>query len=334
MPARNSTPVAVTGATGHVGAGVVRALLARGRRVRALVRGPSAALDGLDVECVRADVLDPESLRAALRSAGAVHHLAAVISIDGDRDGLVHRTNVEGTRNVARAALEAGVRRFVHYSSIHAFELANGARPVDELAGRPGPASFAYDRSKAAGEQEVREAVGRGLNAVLINPTGVIGPYDFRPSRTGRMLLLLARGSMPALVDGGFDWVDSRDVAEAALAAEERGRPGENYIVSGHWRSFAELARMVHACGGAPPPRWTTPAWLAGLAAPLAARGARLLGREPLLTQESVAAVRAGRVSGAKAARELGHRPRSIEATIRDTLAWHFANGAGAPRGA
>lgn len=320
---RYGGPVAVTGATGHLGANLVRELLAAGRSVRAVVRHTGPALEGLDVEIALADVLDSSALRAAFEGVSTVFHLAGRISITGDQGGLVTRTNVDGVRSVAHAALEADVRRMVHFSSIHAFDLSSNGRPVDETTPRAGPGNFAYDRSKAGGEAALREVVARGLDAVVINPTGVIGPHDFGPSRMGRTLLRLVRGRMPALVGGGFDWVDSRDVARAALSAEAHGRTGESYLISGHWKSFAELAKIVHTCGGARAPHLRSPFWLAGLFAPFSSLGTKLFGGEPLLTRESLAAVRTRtEVCSAKARRELDHRPRDTRETIRDTLDW------------
>ncbi len=324
----------VTGASGHVGANLVRALVERGRRVRVVVHRDARALEGLDVERVTGDVCEPASLEHAFAGAEVVYHLAALISITGGRGGLVSRVNVEGVRHAAGAALKRGVRRFIHCSSIHAFRMAGVRGAIDETSARSEGRAFAYDASKAAGERELRAAIERGLDAVIVHPTGVIGPNDFGPSRMGRMLLDLHRRRLPALVTGGFDWIDVRDVVAAMLAAETKGRTGEGYILSGHWHSVSELARMASAATGIRPPRLTVPGWLALLGCPAAALHGRLAGREPLYTRESLAAIgRACRVAGDKAVRELGHAPRPIAETIRDTYAWFDGAGMlGAPR--
>lgn len=317
----------VTGAAGHVGANLVRALVAEGRAVRAVVHRDRRALAGLPVEVVQADVTDPASLRAAFQGARRAFHLAAVISISGDRGGRVQRVNVEGARNVAEAALAAGVERLVHCSSIHAFRIYGAAR-VDEATPRADPSQGAYDRSKAAGEQALRAVMARGLDAVIVHPTGVIGPYDFGPSRMGRVLLDLAHRRLPALVDGGFDWVDARDVAKGLLAAEARGRAGGNYLLSGRWHAMAEVAALAEAVTGVRPPRLCTPRWLALAGVPFAALAGALAGREPLYTAESLRALGACRqISSEKAARELGHRPRPLSETIADTCAWFAQEG-------
>ncbi len=184
---------AVTGATGHVGASLVRALLDDGRTVRAINRQPGAALAGRDVEFVVADVLEPDELQRAFEGVDVVYHLAALIAISGDPDGRVRATNVDGVRNAATAALDAGVRRFVHCSSIHAFDLERPGVITETSARAVHPHLPAYDRSKAAGEVELLEVVDQGLDAVITNPSGVLGPNDFSPSRMGAVFLALAR---------------------------------------------------------------------------------------------------------------------------------------------
>jgi dihydroflavonol-4-reductase len=320
---------AVTGATGHIGANLVRALLSAGRRVRCVVRQDRAALEGLDVECVPGDVLDPATLLEAFRGATTVFHLAAVISIDGDRRGLVTATNVDGARNVAEAALACGVRRLVHCSSIHAFVQEGPAATIRESMPRAlGARHAAYDRSKAMGEQAVRDVAARGLDAVIVHPTAVIGPHDYKPSRMGRLLLDLHARRLPALVPGGFDWVDVRDVMAGLLSAAERGRSGESYLLSGRHAPLAEVARLAADVTGVPAPRWCTPSWLAHAAAPFSTAFGRVRGREPLFTGESLDTLAMGtQVDCAKARRDLGHSARNLRTTLHDTYAWFAETG-------
>ncbi len=318
------TTVTVTGATGHIGANLVRALVEGGRKVRTLLHGDARALDGLDVERVPGDVLDPESLRKAFAGADVVYHLAARISVTGDPDGMVHRTNVEGPRNVSRACLAAGVRRLVHFSSIHAFRQEPLDQPLDETrAPAQTRRSLAYDRSKATGEQEVLRAVAEGLDAVIVNPSGVIGPYDFRPSRMGAVFLGLYQRRFPAMVEGGFNWVDVRDVVQSAIAAETRGRRGERYLLAGHWVAVSDLARQFGEVSGTRAPRFVSPMWLARIGAPFVTAASQITRTTPLFTSESLEALRANRnVKRDKAERELGHKPRPTRETLADTYAW------------
>ncbi|MDP8214079.1 MAG: SDR family oxidoreductase [Candidatus Euphemobacter frigidus] len=317
--------IAVTGATGHLGGNLVRALLEQGERVRVLVHRDRRALEGLDLELIPGDILDPDSLRRAFADAATVYHSAARISITGDRDGMVYRTNVEGTRNVVNACLSGGVERLVHFSSIHAISgrLKDGV--VDET-GRlvlDDPDVPAYDRSKALGELEVRRGIKEGLDAIIIAPTGVIGPHDYKPSRMGQVLLDICHHRMPALIDGGYNWVDARDVIKMALAAAESGRSGEKYLASGNWVHFRELARIIGEVAGHPVTRLITPMWLGRAAAPFAVGWSRVAGTRPLFTPEGLRALRRHRhVSCWKADLEFGYRPRPIDETIADTLSW------------
>jgi dihydroflavonol-4-reductase len=320
---------AITGATGHVGSNLVRALLERGRRVRAVVFERSPALDGLDVEQVPGNVLEPETLERAFDGVEVVFHLAAAISISGDPRGHVRRTNVDGARNVAAAARTARVRRMVHCSSIHAFDLAGTDGVVDESCGRARSADhFAYDRSKYEGEQAVRDQIAEGLDAVIVNPTGVIGPFDFAPSRMGRVLVDLYHRRVPALIAGGFDFVDVRDVVSGLLSAEAKGRTGENYILSGRYHGVDEIARSASAVTGRLPPRLLLPAWLVACGVPVAGAVGWVRRREPLYTFESLRTLGySARVSSAKAARELGYAARPLSETVRDTYEWFAAAG-------
>ncbi|MDP2305594.1 MAG: NAD-dependent epimerase/dehydratase family protein [Pseudomonadota bacterium] len=317
--------VAVTGASGHLGGNLVRALLAGGRRVRALVhREDAGALKGLPIEQAAGDVLDPRSLRAAFDGAEVVYHLAARISIvSGDAEE-VFRVNVEGPRNVVAACLDAGVRRLVHFSSIHAVSHLPVDGPVDELrALTDHPDAPPYDRSKAAGQREILAGVARGLDAVIVNPTGVLGPFDFQPSRMGRLLLNIRSGRLPVIVEGGFDWVDVRDVVAGALAAERRGRTGEHYLLAGHWQSIAQVGALVAHVASVPAPRFVCPMWAARAVAPLAELASQMLGQDPLLSSIGLHAMRNHRyVTREKAERELGYSARPTLETIADTLRW------------
>jgi dihydroflavonol-4-reductase len=324
--------VAVTGASGHLGANLVRALLADGRRVRALVHRSSKGIDGLPVEVVRGDVLDQESLKAAFANVDVVYHLAAKISAGWAPVAQIREVNIGGTRNVVEACLGARVRRLVHVSSIHAFAPGPGTSSIDEtcpLAQARDLYCGAYGIAKAEGERVVLAAVASGLDAVILNPTAILGPFDFQVSAMGEVLLALARGKLPAVVAGAsYDFVDVRDVVAAALAAEVRGRCGEHYLLPGTRLSLVELAGLWAKTTSRPAPRFTAPMWLARLGALFAPSWARLRGHRPLFTSESLRVLRDRHpISRHKAESELGHRPRLIEETLRDTWAWMKAEG-------
>ncbi|MCH9688315.1 MAG: NAD-dependent epimerase/dehydratase family protein [Deltaproteobacteria bacterium] len=328
--------VAITGATGHLGSSLIRQLIARGDEVRALVREPGAPepLQGLPIELVRGDLITGDGLDTLLDGVEVVYHLAAQISIVGPMNGLVDAVNVGGVRNVVAAARRAQVRRMVHTCSVHVFEPEPFDVPTDETRPRVrrGHAP-AYDVSKADGEVIVRDAVADGFDAVIVHPSAVMGPFDFRPSRMGHVLIKLYRRRLPGMFDGGFDFVDARDVSAGMIAAAERGRAGESYILTGHYRHLRDFAKMAAAITGVAAPRLEAPVWLANLGAPFMDVAARVLQGEPLYTSESLMPLRLRcAYDHGKAARELGYSIRPLEDTLRDAYAWMLARGVLTPK--
>jgi dihydroflavonol-4-reductase len=313
----------VTGGSGFVGASLVRALLERRDEVRVVDKRKTKSLEGLDLEHMFIDVLDPESLELAFAGADTVFHLAAIISIVGDPTGEVHRTNVEGPRNAARAALACGVKRFVHCSSVHAFDLERCGPELTETAPRATmDHSPAYDRSKSEGENEVRDAIANGLDAVIVNPTAIIGPHDYEPSRLGEMFLQMRDRTLPVNIRGGFDFVDVRDVAAGMLAAAQLGRTGENYLLAGRRVSLDELADLAERVTGVKGPRVSMPLSIITGLAPLVLK-LTPADETPLITPDSMHALRySPSVCHYKASKELGYTPRPLFETVRDTYAW------------
>jgi dihydroflavonol-4-reductase len=185
-----------------------------------------------------------------------------------------------------------------------------------------------YDRSKAAGERVALDASSDALRVVVLAPTAVVGPYDHRPSYFGRVLLTMAHNRLPVRVGGGFDWVDVRDVVAGIIAASQRGEAGRKYLLSGHWRSLAEVADLVAAATGGRRPLVPIPLSLARACSPIGERMACLMRRTPLFTPYSVEALGHHRqVSHERASEELGYTPRPLEVTIVDTLQWFADNG-------
>ena len=318
--------VLVTGASGHIGGNLVRALLGEGRKVRALVRSDRRALEGLPLETAAGNVLDYASLEKALRGCDTVFHLGAVISVGDDKRewGGLLQVNIEGTRNVLRACRETGVKRLVHFSSIHAISGVNDEGLMTEACGYYEDENcLPYNRSKAAAEKEILKAVDQGLDAVIVNPTSVIGVNDFKPSHMGQLFLDLYRGKFPVLIDAGFDWVDVRDVVNGALAAEKKGKTGERYILAGHYAKLKDLALLIEKCTGRRMPRLVAPIWVAHVGVPFLAIYSKIIGKRPLLTSGSLEALAGYRpIDNTKARKDLGYEPRSLEATIKDTFEW------------
>lgn len=323
--------VVVTGASGHVGTNLTRSLIQQGHRVDAFDQAPSPHLDPA-VRFAQGDVRDEAALQRCFEGAERVFHLAALISIDGDRGGLVYEVNVDGARAAARAALRAGVARFVHFSSIHAFDSSTGGTVHEDSPRALGDGFAAYDRSKAQGEAAVREVIGDGLDAVILHPTGVIGPTDHAPSRAGRALRDAARGRLPVAFDGGFDFVDVRDVVSGATAAGERGERGRNYILSGGHYEMSQLAGLAADANGAPGPLVFLPRSLLRRIAPLPTLVSRLCGKEARFTTESLDTLGTrARFSHERATRELGHAPRPIAQTISELVGAFIDAGTIAP---
>lgn len=319
--------VAVTGASGHIGANLVRELLRRGYEVVALVRNSSQALEGLDVQRVHGDLFDRRSLCEAFNGADQVYHLAAYISIQSGENEKLEKTNVEGTRNVLEACRMEGVTTLVYFSSIHALKLEPLDQAVTEdnpLLGERTGHGGDYDFSKANAERLVRENNCRNLGTRIIYPTAVLGPNDFKLSLFGQAIIKMANGRLPASVSGGFNWVDVRDVAWGAVEAAEKGTDNDRYILSGHYLAMTEVAATIAKLTGVAAPRFICPTWLAGIFAPAMGLWARMIGEAPIYTRDSLAALSTNKVmSHAKATRVLGYQPRPFQRSMHDALGFY-----------
>jgi dihydroflavonol-4-reductase len=319
--------VAVTGASGFVGINLVRQLLSLGHQVRAIDRTRSNMLVGSQLTWAEADVLDPGAMRKALKDVEVVYHLVAKITLAAE-DPVAWRINTEGVRTVAEAAKAAGVRRMVHCSSIHAFDQYRcGGRINLQTPRSTHPGIPVYDRSKYAGELELRKAIDAGLDAVICNPTGIYGPVDYSGSRINHMLLQAARGRIPVLPTGGFDFVDVRDAAAGLVAAAERGRTGSNYILGGHFLKTIEITRLAANAVGRRGPNLTLPLWTLKAVQPIAERIGRLRGSDAL-TKASIAAIEASPIVDYEHSRnEIGYAPRPAVETIRDLMDFYVRRG-------
>ena len=317
--------ILVTGAAGHIGNVLVRELVEKGEKVRALILPgeDTHSIYGLDIEVVVGNVLDPVSLERAMRGVDIVYHLAGIISILPDKNDLMWQVNVEGTRNVLAAAKNEGVKRLVHTASIHALSrnwigMINEDVPFD-----PDATAGGYDRTKAAASLLVLEAVKEGLDAVIVCPTGVIGPHDYRGSEMGDLILDWLRNKLNFLVKGAYDFVDVRDVAHGHILACERGRSGEVYILSGWQIKVLELKQLVQNALGKHIPVITLPMWVAKFGAKFMPLFYKISRRRPRFTDYSLETLQSNSsVSSAKAQKELGYHPRDLKTTITDTVNW------------
>jgi dihydroflavonol-4-reductase len=326
----------ITGASGLVGANLVRTLMEQGRNVRALVHTDRRALAGLDVETISADVRDQDALERAMQGVEVVYHLAGSISLVMDSWPEVRAVNVQGTHNLVAACLKCGVRRLVHFSSIDALRQEPLDQPLDENQalideGLTNDALLhipPYDISKAQGEREVLAGIEAGLDAIIIRPTAILGPFDFKPSYLGQALIQLAHGKIPALVKSGFNWVDVRDVVSSAILAEQTASSGDKFMLGGNWHSIRQVAELVASYSGRAAPFFTVPMWLADVFAPVMLKLAHFNRSQPIYTRVTLTALRGNRqVSSLRAQHELGYSPRPLAETVIDTLTWFQQHG-------
>ncbi|RME29153.1 MAG: NAD-dependent epimerase/dehydratase family protein [Deltaproteobacteria bacterium] len=323
------TLAVVTGASGHIGNNLVRLLLEHGYRVRVLVHRNTAPIEALPVETTVGDLLDTESLSRAFEGAGYVFHLAGFVSILESDAAAMERINIEGTKNVLEACRSARVERLVYASSIEALLQPGGPSPVDErVEPKPEGPWSAYSRTKYMATRMVFEAASEGLDAVVVYPTAVVGPGDYRPSLLGQTAIDFAAGKIPCFVEGSFDFVDVRDVAAGMIAAAERGRSAQGYILGGERLTTRELARVLEEATGIEAPRMFLPNRLSMLLAWFAARYYTLTGKTARFTPQSIRMLADGRtVLHRKAHDELGYTPRRPEQAFREAVTWFDEKG-------
>jgi dihydroflavonol-4-reductase len=323
----------VTGGTGFVGSQVVRALLEDGVDVRVLARSGSdrRALTDLPVEVVTGDLVDPASLKAPLQGVEVLYHVAADYRLWAPDPAVLYRVNVDGTRALLVAAGAAGVSRIVYTSSVGTLGLPHDGRPgTEETPVRLEDMVGDYKRSKFLAEREAEAAAARGLPVVIVNPSAPIGPWDWKPTPTGRMLVDYLKGRMLAYVDTGLNLVHVQDVARGHLLAAARGRPGERYIL-GHGEGNLPLRAIFERLApytGIQAPRVRLPHRAALAIGAGAEWVARFRGTEPAVARTAVRmAAKRMFFDPSKAVRELGLPQTPVDQALRDAVDWYWANG-------
>jgi len=320
--------ILVTGATGFVGWHVARKLLDRGCAVRGLARDPARLLELDGIEPVRGDLRDRSSLDAAVAGCGVVYHVAADYRLWTREPEEMFRSNVEGTRSLLESARIAGVERFIYTSTVGCIgvppgELGDETKPV-RLEQMAGP----YKRSKFLAEQVAREFAAEGFPVVIVNPTAPVGDHDFKPTPTGKIVVDFVRGAMPAYLDTGLNVVDVRDVAEGHLAACERGRVGERYILGSENLTLRQIFCALGEITGRAAPKLRIPYAVAYAAGVVSTAWAGVTGREPRAPLDGVRMARKKMwVRHDKAARELGYAPGPARAALQNAAEWFQANG-------
>jgi dihydroflavonol-4-reductase len=321
----------VTGATGFVGSHVARQLVAAGETVRVLVRPSSnlALLEGLPLERVQGDLRDEASLRRAMQGVQRLYHVAADYRLWTSRPAEMYENNVGGTQRLFRAAEHAGVERIVYTSTVATIAVPrHGALPNEATQATLGEMIGHYKRSKFLAEQVAVEAACSGAPLVIVNPTAPVGPGDWKPTPTGRIILDFLRGKMPAYVDTGLNVAAVEDVAAGHLLAAEQGRIGERYILGARNMTLKEILDALSAITGRQAPRVRLPHAIALAAGYANEFYSRLAGREPQIPVEGVRMSRHKMfIESDKAARELGYKPGKVEAALERAVRWYEERG-------
>jgi len=324
--------VLLTGASGHVGANLLRLLLSRGEEVRVLVRASTkpAAFEGLGVTFATGDLRDAPSVRAAVRGCELVYHCAAKVSTTQGHERDLYETNVMGTRHVLAASQAEGVKRVVVTSSLGAVGHPQGRPCVEGDGFNPFEHHLPYEESKAWVEHECLKFACDGLPVVMVVSTAVLGPNDFGPSRMGRVIADFANRELTAFIPGGFEFVGAGDLARGHVLAMQNGRPGQRYIVSGEFLSVDDLMAMLERVSGVAKPRLRLPPTLMMGVAHASTFLLRRLrrGASVRFTPDAVRLLQLQRhASIDKARRELGYAQTPIERSVREAHDWFVDRG-------
>ena len=321
----------VTGATGHIGCALIRELCRKGYDVTAFIL-PGDRADAIreePVKIITGDVCNPYDTVRAFSGFDVVFHLAGMIAIDSSKRKRMRKINVDGTRNVIRACKIAKVKRLVYVSSVHAIrEPAKGSCVFETDRFDPKNVKGDYAKTKAEATRLVLEAAKEGLDAVVVHPSGVIGPYEYSLSNIGQLMVDTINGGLKAYIDGAYNFVDVRDVARGIRLAAEKGGRGECYILSGEVVTVKKMLDIITKAAGKKPVRTKLPYWLAMATAPLSELYYKAVKRKPLYTAYSIYTLRTNcHFNCSKAMKELGYRFRPAAESLADAVEWLFTNG-------
>ena len=320
----------VTGGYGHVGNTVIKDLVHMGKKVRTLVlkSDQSSALQGVDVEVVTGDICDSASLEALFTADESediiVIHTAGIISIATKYEPLVYDVNVKGTKNIIQQCIKHQVKRLVHVSSVHAIPELSGDQQICEVASfEPDDVIGLYAKTKSEATQAVLDSVKEGLDAVVVHPSGIVGPQDYGKGHITQLIMDYLDGRLTSGIDGGYDFVDVRDVSQGILAATTKGKSGECYILSGGFFTVRELLTILHEVSGKRKIKSFLPLWFVRCTVPLSECYYKLLKQPPLFTKYSLYTLGSNaNFSNQKAKSELGYTTHEFKKTIIDTVDW------------
>jgi dihydroflavonol-4-reductase len=319
------TKIAITGVTGHIGNNVASLLLQSDFDIKALVRNESTTtpLDGR-IEIIKGSISNKNDLDKLCEGRDILIHLAAKVSIYKKDRETIFKTNIEGVQNVIDACLKNGLKKIIHFSSIHAHQSQGISHQIDEKTAYVSHDRMAYDYSKAQGEQLMLKARENGIDVSIINPTAVIGPHDFIPSLSAKMLMDIYNNKLPMLVKGGFNWVDVRDISAAVLNIIKKDIKNEKFILGGHWADLKTLANHVCSGKGTKHKGISLPIWMAKLGLPFISAYSILSNTIPLYTYASLKTIEEGSkyVSHENASRLLNYSPRPLNQSVSESVKW------------
>lgn len=318
--------IAITGATGHIGNVLVRELVNLGEKVKAITApfDNTPSLKDVDVEVIKADVTDYKQVYNALKDSDTVFHLAAMISIMPGMKKKIFDVNVNGTKNIIKACFELNISKLIYTSSVHALEEPPKGSIINErLSFNPKKTSGVYGKSKATAALEVQNAIKKGLNAVIVCPTGVIGPYDFKLSEMGSMIFDTINKKMKICVNGSFDFVDVRDIVKGEINAMKKGKIGNVYILSGHKSYFYDLVNTIKEIENLSYKTVFLPKSLTNVISWFSPLYYKVLKKTPRFTPYTMHTIsRDYTFSNEKAKNELKYFSQPLKKTLKDTIKW------------
>ena len=321
----------ITGSSGHVGSNLIRELSKQDYKIRCIdFDGDHRAYEGFDAELIKGDITNKESLHPIFKNVDIVFHTAALINLDRRYEKQIRQVNVEGTRNVCEAAVKAGVKKLIHFSSVDAFYRFPIEEPLLESRSLiDDPNAVPYDLSKADGQKIVLEFCEKDLDASIIHPTSIVGPNDFKPGLPMQEMVNLANGKRKLLPNWGYNFVDVRDLCITAISAVKLGRTGQNYIVGGEYHLYSYIAELMKQQLGRTVLLTTIPNFVSYLGLPYEYIKSLITGKPRVLTIDTLHTGKTGNkvVPSTLAREELGHSPRPLEETIYDMVSFFQKRG-------
>lgn len=324
--------ILVTGAGGHLGNVLCRTLHQQGHtQLRIFVQQNEdiSHVEKFAAEVVRGDIRDTQMVYRAVEGCDSVFHLAGIVTVSNRKKRRIHDINRLGTRNIVQACLNSGAARLVYVSSTDALRHPRHGVIDETLVSDVCRLRSVYAKSKAMANIEVLNGVQKGLDAVIVCPSGIIGPYDYQCSMSGGVIdAYIIAEKTQYYFDGAYDFVDVRDVAMGMISAWQKGTAGHCYVLSGHSYTIEDVIKTVERCTGRQIHSTKLPVWLVKTAAVLAPAVYALAGKPPLFTKAAVDILSAGnQINNEKARRELGFSARSLNTTIRDIISWREGKG-------